>query len=224
MQIRFPQLALWLCLPVLLAAQGWLFYRPFLHGHIPGIYPLAEIYGYVFGFVATALSLIVGYLSPLIAIAALICGCCLWFTRRRIYRRGLMGICALPLMLWILNPAMTICEPSQNLAVTSWGHFYRTAYQTSYMDDDYGQGVIFQCDRSGVVCRKVYEFLTSGADVGAMMPTYDADADLFSLIYYDRVIYLRSQQAELCVADGYDDHCIVETNTLANFAQGTLTN
>lgn len=143
----------------------------------------------------------------MIAIAALICGLQLWFTRRRIYCQRLIGTLTLLLMLWILDPAMTICKPMQSLMVASWGHFYRTAYQISDMDDDYGQGVVFQCDRSGIVCRKVYEFLTSGADIGAMMPTYDADADLFSLTYYDRVIYMRSRQAELCVSDGYDDAC-----------------
>ncbi|NER84184.1 MAG: hypothetical protein F6K42_32545 [Leptolyngbya sp. SIO1D8] len=92
MQLKFSKLALWLCLFLLLAIQGWLFYRPFLDGRIAGIYPLAEMYGYIFGFLGTILAYVVGFLWPLIAITAFICILQLWSTRRPIYRQGLIGL------------------------------------------------------------------------------------------------------------------------------------
>jgi hypothetical protein len=183
-----------------LMGVGWLSYAPALLGYWAGIYPLGVFYSRLLSWPAAVILLIVFHLWFWLAIAAALCCFCLVFTRQRRFRRALIGVLFLPLITLVLLPAAFMtCVPGASVNVEPWGQTYRTAYSAFPSDDTYGNGLVFQCDRSGILCRKVHQFSTSVGTIDHIVLTYKPELD--HLIVTDAanvLMYRRSRQTVLC--------------------------
>jgi hypothetical protein len=179
---------------------GWLSYAPSLVGCWAGIYPLGVLYSRLLSLPAGLILLVVFRLWLWFAIAAALCCGCLVFTRQRGYRRALIGVLFLPLVALVLLPAAFMtCVPGASVRVEPWGQTYRTAYSAFPTDDTYGSGLVFQCDRSGILCRKVHQFSTSVGTINHVVLTYNPKLDhLIVADLADFVMYRRSRQTVLC--------------------------
>ncbi len=195
--MNFKRGLLFFCLG--LSAIGWLGYSPFLAGYWFGIYPLAVLYSRLFSLPAVLLFLVVFRFWLWFAIAAFLCIVLIRVTRQRIYRRALVGILALPLLTLTLLPAVATFVPGPSLTVQPWGQTYRTAYSAFASDDTYGSGLVFQCDRSSILCRQVHQFSESVGGIDEVKLTYKPDLDHLILTDSgDSVLYWRSRQMILC--------------------------
>jgi hypothetical protein len=134
------------------------------------------------------------------AIAAALCCGCFVFTRQPGYRRALIGVLCLPLITLVLLPAAFMtCVPGASVSVGPWGQTYRIAYSAFASDDTYGSGLVFECDRSGILCCKVHQFSTNVGTINHVVLTYKPELD--DLVVTDPanfVMYRRSRQTVLC--------------------------
>lgn len=179
--MRKPTIIIGLLLAVLVGF-GWLGYAPFLMGAWGGIYPLAVLYSRLLSLVAGLMLLVVLSLWPWIVDAAVLCGLCWLLTRRRGYRWALSGVLFLPLMTLVLLPAAWItCVPGPSVQVDPWQETYHTAYSAFAMDDNYGNGLIFRCDFSGILCHQVHQFSTSIGTLNNAVLIYDPALDNLTL-------------------------------------------
>ncbi|MEM8808654.1 MAG: hypothetical protein AAGF01_21780 [Cyanobacteria bacterium P01_G01_bin.38] len=187
------QTVLWL-LGGTLAISGWLCYLPFVYGHVPGIYPLAMVYRTLFVMPAALGSLGFLYLWPIVISTALISGVLSRLTGRRIFRRVLLGGLLPPLLLITVLPAMITCDPGPSLTVAPWGRVYRLAYSSLAIDDNYGTGLVFECDRTGIICHQVHQFPGFIGMLEHLSLSYDPEGDRLIVGHERDPIYLRSGQ------------------------------
>lgn len=165
-----------------LVGLGWLGYAPFLLGVWGGIYPLAVLYSRLLSLVAGLMLLVVLSLWPWIVGAAVLCGLCWRLTRRCGYRWALSGALFLPLMTLVLLPAAWMtCVPGPSVQIDPWQETYHTAYSAFAMDDNYGNGLIFRCDFSGILCRQVHQFSTSIGTLNDAVLVYNPELDKLTL-------------------------------------------
>lgn len=192
---RFKQACIFsLCL---LFASGWIGYLSFTSGMIPGIYPLAVWYSSLLSptvSIAVLLSLQGWILLPVIAISL---GVFILYARRHQLRTAFICLLAWPILLLLLLPAMVGFTPGQRLAVEPWGQVYRTAYSSLWLDDNYGDVLIFKCNSTGMLCRQVHKYYASAGAEGSILMKYDAEQDLLR-VGTAPVLYARSKQKQLC--------------------------
>ena len=160
-----------------LAGVGWLGYAPIVWGNSPGIYPWVILYSAVLRVPVALLTLGMMFLWSVFLIAAILGGVLLLLKRKRIYRQILLGILSLPLLLLALLPALFTCDPGASLTVDAWGQTYRSVYTTIAIDDNYGDGFVLQCDRSGILCHKIHKFPSDLASRNSMKWVYQAKGD-----------------------------------------------
>lgn len=192
----FKQLGIGLL--ALLAISGWLGYATFLGG-APGIYPLAAWHSLILSpliSLAVLLSFQWWMLLPTIALFVVLFS--LYFRRRRL-RRAFIALLLWPLLIVVLLPAMIGFFPGQRFAVEPWGQVYRTAYSSLWIDDNYGDVLLFKCDRTGILCGQVHKHPSVVGAADAIPMEYDADSDLLRL-GKEPVMYVRSQTETLCSA------------------------
>lgn len=183
----------WLML-IALAIYGWLLYLPFLEGILPGIYPITAIYSTALGAIEPFLLLGLVITLPMLAMIVVLA---LLIRRRLLWRvaRLLLAIALLPI---VLLPTLITCKPGQSLAVDKWGMTYHTAYKTFLFDDNYGDALLFQCDRTGVFCYQVHRFYGAYGVETALRLTYSADSNQLSMATAAGTVYIRSRQYAVC--------------------------
>ena len=210
---RFKKLGILLL--VLLTISGWI-YSIFISGGLPGFYPLAIWYSRLISPLVSIAVLLSFQWWILLPVVALSLGSFLLYVRRRRIRLALTFLLLWPLLILAMLPAMEGLFAGQSLLVEPWNQMYRTAYSSLWLDDNYGDVLLFKCDRTGIFCQQVHEHY---AFVGAEELTpmdYDADRDLF---YFGKnpVLYVRTEKEQLCSVDvnansylSEEDGCSVE--------------
>lgn len=182
---------------IFLAILSWIGYLSFIKGWVLGIYPLAVLYS--------------GLLSPIVSLAVflsfqwwvLLPGIVLClslfalYARRRWLRLAFFTLIVWPLLIVVLLPAMVGLSSGQRLVIEPWGQVYRTAYSSLWLDDNYGDVLLFKCDRSGTFCQQVHEHSSVVGAAEVIPMRYDAGRNLFRL-GSEPVVYVRSREKQIC--------------------------
>lgn len=188
-----------------LAMSGWIGYLGFIYGRFPGIYPLATLHSLLLSplvSLAVGLSLVWWILLPIILL------CLSLFTlyvRRRRLRLAFTALLFWPLLIAVFLPAMVGFSPGQRLAIEPWQQVYRTVYSSLWIDDNYGDLLLFKCDRTGLFCQRVHKHYSFVGAVDEILMQYDAERDLFRL-GDEPVMYVRSRTKQLCSAPEADSY------------------
>ena len=182
-----------------LAIAG-LFYWFFVEGYLPGIFPFALAYATVGGVLFVLSVLIMGFLWQILTMALLIFGVLALYTRRRIYRRACLTLGMLACLAILFLPASIYFDPGPSLVVEPWGQQYRVVFAGPTVDPDYGDLLVFQCDRAGIFCRRVDSFYGHSTEADKLKLTYNSQHDRFIVSYgsLDTFRYVRSRDEELC--------------------------
>jgi hypothetical protein len=195
-----------------LTVMNWLLYLPFIQFSWPGIYPLATLYSQIFSMPVALLILILLRIWLWVAMTCALCILLLCFTRKRRYRRILISILTVPLVAVAIFPAAATCVHWQRLDLAPWGKSYRVAYSALASDNTYGTGILFECERTGLLCSQVKSFSDFFGGSSQLKLQYDPQPDRLTLsrINNSSTLYQRTRDEVIC--DGpstFDPDCEV---------------
>jgi hypothetical protein len=179
---------------------NWLFYLPSVSLGGVGIYPFAIVYSRLFSYPTAELVflLLQGWLW--VAIVSVISIILLFVTRRRSHRHLLWAILSIPLLAVVMFPAAGTCIPWMSLIVEPWGQTYHVAYGASEFDPDHGEGMLFECERTGILCRNIKSFPYWDGLRMSLKLQYDPKHDSLTLWRqgFSSAIYRRMRNIVLC--------------------------
>lgn len=182
---------------VALGLANWLGYGLFLGGR-SGLYPLAIWHSRLLSPLVSFLLLLLLWVGPWVAVAILVGFVLSWIARRPRLLRPLRWLLIWPLLCLILLPSMQSLTPGKELAVAPWGQVYHTAYRTLWIDDNYGEVLLYQCDRTGLLCRQIHTIAGFTGAAESLPLTYVPEKDRLILGTSEHAVYVRSQQTPLC--------------------------
>lgn len=189
-----------LCSLAVLFAFGLLGYSAFTSGGLPGIYPLAALYSRLFSPLVSLMMLLSFQWWVLLPAIGFSIGLLALYTRRRQLRTAFFALLVWPVLIVLLLPAMVGLSSGQRLAVEPWGRVYRTAYSSLWIDDNYGDVLLFGCDRTGNFCKRLYKHYSVAGAESTILITYDAEKDQLKLGGDGQFPYVRSQTEVICNA------------------------
>lgn len=197
-----------LCSLAVLFAFGLLGYSAFTSGGLPGIYPLAALYSRLFSPLVSLMMLLSFQWWVLLPVIGFFIGLFALYTRRRHLRTAFFALLVWPVLIVLLLPAMVGLSSGQQLAVEPWGRVYRTAYSSLWIDDNYGDVLLFGCDLTGTFCKRLHKhYSVSGAENNIPM-AYDAENDQLKLGGDGQLLYVRSQTEVICNASESDSKLV----------------
>ncbi|MGF1457954.1 MAG: hypothetical protein ACFBSG_02910 [Leptolyngbyaceae cyanobacterium] len=187
-----------------LTAWGWLWYWPFVSGHLWGWHALAWLYGQlvwisVFGLFAIAASL------PIIGLAFGVLGLIsqhrAWRPTARRGAKILVVSLLIELMaiMLLLPPLFSNYWPQTRLAIAPWQQTFHTIYVGFTFDDNYGDLMLLRCHRLGL-CHQVYRRYTDTGSAEQATLQMNADKTAIGLRLEGQWVYVTSQTAPLCDA------------------------
>jgi hypothetical protein len=174
------------------AVINWLIYFPFIELGWVGIYPFATLYSRLLSVPAALLTNLLLMSWLWVTLACALCLLLLCFTRKRRYRRILIGIMTIPLVILALFPLAGTYVPWQSLTIEPWAKTYHVAYRAFASDDTYGTGMLFECERWGILCRNVKSFADFYGGSSRLKLQYDADRFTLMRQGDSAVLYQRS--------------------------------
>jgi hypothetical protein len=194
---KIPRL-IWVVMGV--GAINWLLYLPFLGFGWVGIYPLATLYSKLFGYPIGLLIIHLLLFLSWVTIAWVLCVVLLCYIRQRTYRRILSSLLTVPLLALAMFPLEGTFVHWQSLTVEPWGQTYHVAYRASAFDPDYGAGMLFECERTGILCRNIKSFPYWDGLRMSLKLQYDPKHDYLTLWRqgFSSAIYRRMRNIVLC--------------------------